>query len=410
MLIRKLHRGQRGDTIVEVMIVLAVIGLALGIAYSTANRSLLNARQAQENSAATSVAQTQVERIISIGCTSGNPLCDISDASSPGYKLIHPPGGGAFCIAPPAAPGQMPQVVPSTNAACSDEAGLPGSSIQITCLNSCAAPRVFEVKISWADVLGQGNDTVTQDYTLPDTTAPPVGGIIIGGPVVGGGVVSPSLAVTGCSGPVGSGWSGKSCETGDMLSISVTGVKSGDTCVIRNDNGDGSGKKIATFTASSTGCGGSVRFNKLGNNQKEYLTAYVTDSGLNYQSGSLTFISWSKIPIYTSCNWPGSDHAYGGVNYSNWVYTAAPNGCPSGTTQCIAGVNCVSGNIEGYANVACRYGSTYVYGSTWNGHDNSATPCPPGTTRVSMANKPPPGSPEPRIDKLAEGSGRAAFA
>ncbi len=32
---------QRGDTIVEVMIVLAVLGLAIGIAYSTASRSLL---------------------------------------------------------------------------------------------------------------------------------------------------------------------------------------------------------------------------------------------------------------------------------------------------------------------------------------------------------------------------------
>ncbi len=98
--LRRLGRTdtQRGDTIIEVMIVLAVLGLAIGIAYSTANRSLLNARQAQENSQATAAAQAQVEQLVSIGCTSGNPECDITNSANPGYLLLHPPGGGAFCI------------------------------------------------------------------------------------------------------------------------------------------------------------------------------------------------------------------------------------------------------------------------------------------------------------------------
>ena len=46
----RLDKNQRGDTIIEVLIVLAVLGLAIGITYATANRSILNARQAQESS------------------------------------------------------------------------------------------------------------------------------------------------------------------------------------------------------------------------------------------------------------------------------------------------------------------------------------------------------------------------
>lgn len=64
--------NQRGDTIIEVMIVLAVLGLALSISYATANRSLLNTRQAQENSEATSLVQSQVEALRYIARDTGS--------------------------------------------------------------------------------------------------------------------------------------------------------------------------------------------------------------------------------------------------------------------------------------------------------------------------------------------------
>lgn len=54
---------QSGDTIVEVLIVLAVLGFAIGIAYSTANRSLKQARSAQENGEVTEMLQGQIEAI-----------------------------------------------------------------------------------------------------------------------------------------------------------------------------------------------------------------------------------------------------------------------------------------------------------------------------------------------------------
>lgn len=56
-------RNQRGDTIVEVMIALTVLALALSIAYSTANRSLLQARNAQEHTEALQYISSQIEML-----------------------------------------------------------------------------------------------------------------------------------------------------------------------------------------------------------------------------------------------------------------------------------------------------------------------------------------------------------
>lgn len=54
-------RLQAGDTIVEVLIVLAILGLAFTISYATANHSLLASRTAEEHSEALQVLDSQVE-------------------------------------------------------------------------------------------------------------------------------------------------------------------------------------------------------------------------------------------------------------------------------------------------------------------------------------------------------------
>lgn len=56
-----LDQHARGDTIVEVLIALAVLGLAFSISYATANRSLIMARNAQEHSEALQYLDSQVE-------------------------------------------------------------------------------------------------------------------------------------------------------------------------------------------------------------------------------------------------------------------------------------------------------------------------------------------------------------
>src|ERR1019366_6517837 len=56
----KLHNSA-GDTIVEVMIVLAVLSLAFAITYATANHGLIQSRNAEEHSEALGLLDSQVE-------------------------------------------------------------------------------------------------------------------------------------------------------------------------------------------------------------------------------------------------------------------------------------------------------------------------------------------------------------
>lgn len=56
-------RGQRGDTIVEVLVCLAVLGAVLGGAYVTANRNTLINQASQERLAAVKLAEAQIERL-----------------------------------------------------------------------------------------------------------------------------------------------------------------------------------------------------------------------------------------------------------------------------------------------------------------------------------------------------------
>jgi type II secretory pathway pseudopilin PulG len=156
--------NQVGDTIIEVMVVLAVLGLALGVSYATANRSLLAARGAQENSEATQLVQSQVEylrayaRVASSDTahyifTPNNIFCfDTSGNIVAGFT-------GTNTDTPPAN-------YPSSGAC------LQGTRYYLSikyggAAGSPADPTdTFTVRAVWADVQGQGNDSVTIVYRI----------------------------------------------------------------------------------------------------------------------------------------------------------------------------------------------------------------------------------------------------
>lgn len=138
-MLTRLKQNSRGDTIVEVMIVLAVLGLAIGISYATANRSLLNARQAQENSQATALVQSQVEALRTLS----------TDANQNIFQA------GPYCLT---------QNAPYTVTNSCDFGTIP-YTIAIT----YAAPTdTFTVTATWADVIHPANEknTVTTSYRL----------------------------------------------------------------------------------------------------------------------------------------------------------------------------------------------------------------------------------------------------
>ncbi len=153
-LIRRLKQpGQTGDTIVEVMVVLAILGLAISVSYATANRSLLNTRQAQENSQATELIQSQIEALRTLAVAGDMP--NIFQA-------------GPYCLVP-----IVPQ--PATGPYYTLQAGgcsyppIPYKVAIAYVNNPPSQPDTFTVTATWPDVLGEGNDTVTTIYRLHQT-------------------------------------------------------------------------------------------------------------------------------------------------------------------------------------------------------------------------------------------------
>lgn len=77
----KLIRNSRGDTIVEVMIAVLVLGAVLASAYTLSNRSLGGVRDSQEHAEGLKVAETQLEQLKQVADTPGNPGRDMNGTS-----------------------------------------------------------------------------------------------------------------------------------------------------------------------------------------------------------------------------------------------------------------------------------------------------------------------------------------
>lgn len=81
------QKNHRGDTIIEVLISMAILALVLGVAYTTSSRSLRTGTDAGIRSQALSQAQQQIEILKTISTTKPTEL--------PNYKIAEP-----FCINP----------------------------------------------------------------------------------------------------------------------------------------------------------------------------------------------------------------------------------------------------------------------------------------------------------------------
>lgn len=149
----------RGDTIIEVMIVLTVLGLAISIAYATASRSLIDARQAQESSEGTSIAQSQIEQLRSLA----SKKVDIfkSDVT---FFCVN--SAGTFNAAPFAASTDYRdlEIYPEE---CKTE-------IYHTAVNYEPDSSTFTVRVVWDNVSGDGQDTVTMVYKIHPSTPIPL--------------------------------------------------------------------------------------------------------------------------------------------------------------------------------------------------------------------------------------------
>ncbi|MBX6333758.1 hypothetical protein IRY61_00240 [Candidatus Saccharibacteria bacterium] len=148
------HR-ERGDTIVEVLIAVAVVALILGGAYVATNRNLLLVRSSQERVNALKLAESQIEQIKGLASTDPDKLF-----TTAGPNVSPNP----FCIAKSSG---LP--VPADNSACTvnlsgDPApsGVePRFSISIT-----RTGNDFVLTEQWTDVSGRVTDQLQLRYRV----------------------------------------------------------------------------------------------------------------------------------------------------------------------------------------------------------------------------------------------------
>ena len=101
IIFNKHKKSQAGDTIVEVLIALTILGLALSIAYATASRSLTAIRLANETSNATALAKSQVEQIRSAASLPGIAFCFSTVPGNEGDQTTANIGNNTDCQVSP---------------------------------------------------------------------------------------------------------------------------------------------------------------------------------------------------------------------------------------------------------------------------------------------------------------------
>jgi prepilin-type N-terminal cleavage/methylation domain-containing protein len=156
------HRvGQRGDTIVEVLIALTILASALGIAYATAHRSLRNSRQAQEHGEAYKLAESQLEALRNL---SGSPAQNVFNSTT-GYCIdtttmtVVPLTSNYF---PNANPNS--EVFANFPAACTK--GLYRVGVRYTPNTPAAGNDTFKVYVRWDSIRGGGRDQEILTYRM----------------------------------------------------------------------------------------------------------------------------------------------------------------------------------------------------------------------------------------------------
>lgn len=174
-MIRSLKHSKRlnaaGDTIIEVLIVLAILGLSLAVSYATANRGLQQSRNAQEHSAALGLLDSQVELV-------RTAFANHAEASLP---------AAPFCLAPPTGAQLVNPTTlgPSFNDTLANDtlntATYPGVCTQSSLYNISIVGRgsgVFDFRVRWFGIGDLGRQQEELTYKIGTIAATYSGGYI----------------------------------------------------------------------------------------------------------------------------------------------------------------------------------------------------------------------------------------
>lgn len=147
----KLNNRERGDTIVEVLISIAVVSSVLGITYATMNRNLLTTRALQERTEASKYAQSQLEAL---------KVYTDSNAAIP---------GGSFCLNGPARINLI--AAPPATASADNFSEYPALCVQQGLYHTGIVPdpvttKLFHVYVRWTKVGGGSVEDVVISYRV----------------------------------------------------------------------------------------------------------------------------------------------------------------------------------------------------------------------------------------------------
>lgn len=146
--------NQKGDTIVEVLIAVAVVSSVLVGAFATSNLSLKQIRSAQERTEAQKIAQSYVEKMQYVYNRDVSSIRTSPSAYS-----------GTFCVIDSIAPPPAPyfSIVPSSNVNCTVA---PRYRVAISQDNTNLRKfRKFNITVTWDSLRGL-DDTVTINYVV----------------------------------------------------------------------------------------------------------------------------------------------------------------------------------------------------------------------------------------------------
>jgi len=165
----RLRSNQHGDTIVEVMIAMAVLGLVLVVSYATANHNTLSLQDAQERSVALKLAESQIEAMKAFNSSSSANSGQLFSQTDP------------FCMIGTTITANDPSKVAGQNDCMFDinsqRAGTgaePAFNVRVT---SAAIPvsggtsglgKQFTVTVNWDSVLGNGKTITIGGHALLD--------------------------------------------------------------------------------------------------------------------------------------------------------------------------------------------------------------------------------------------------
>ncbi len=174
--------GQRGDTIVEVLVAIGILGVIVGGGYSIATRSLNGIRASEERSAATKIAESQMERLL-LDVQSVTYVPDIipfmSGADYATYipladpTLGYPPTQIGYCYDSvgiitrmETLPGDSLESTDSYPAACKfGENGLYNVSLTGT-LDGASNTVILGIEVRWDRAGGEGKEKIRMVYRV----------------------------------------------------------------------------------------------------------------------------------------------------------------------------------------------------------------------------------------------------